>query len=177
MNLLKWPAGQTGNALADAVAQLVPRVAHLDVTVDSLNAKRWRPRKDFTANRLVAGQLQLAPGTVVVFDETNMATGNVSADGVKNLQAITTLVSDEELMCDYSFQDVKIPLQVHCLLVSLQRSLVKEVDILLPLEPQQAVPSEASTAPAGALDAARLLLGLVTRRPAAMKIPDEVAQR
>merc|ERR1712050_754141 len=44
MNLLKWPAGLTSRALANAVAELVPHVAHLEVTVDSLNEKRWRPR-------------------------------------------------------------------------------------------------------------------------------------
>lgn len=177
MNLMKWPEGQTCRSLCDAAAQLVPRAAHLTVTGPALNSQRWRPRKDFTANRLVAGQLQLAPGTLAVFDETQMSVGEVTAEGVRNLQAITTLVTDQQITCDYSFQDVKVPLELHCLMVSTSKSLVKEVDVVLPLRPAGPIAAEAVSPPAGALDAARLLLGLVTRRPAPLKIPDEVAQK
>lgn len=50
-------------------------------------ARRWTPQKDFDANRLRSGLLQLAPGTLLVFDETQMDTGPLDAAGLRAVQA------------------------------------------------------------------------------------------
>jgi hypothetical protein len=173
LNLAKWPEVFDTNALATAVGELVPRAVRLEITTDSLNTQRWRPRKDYVANRLVAGQLQLASGTCVVLDETRMATGQLSPDGVKNLHAIQALVIDSQLKCDFMSCDVKIPLEVSCVLVSEGKSLVKDVDVLLPLRPTSV---DSSSVPTAALDAARWLLSLVTRSPRSLRIPEPVEQ-
>ena len=39
------------------------------------------PKKDFTKNRLEAGFLQLAPGTLLVLDETAMLPGQLQRNG------------------------------------------------------------------------------------------------
>ena len=48
---------------------------------------RWKPKKDFDANRLQSGLLQLAPGTLLVLDETQMETGTLDEAGVQAVQA------------------------------------------------------------------------------------------
>merc|ERR1719436_958821 len=110
-------------------------MVQLQVTPETLGTQRWRPRKDFIANRLVAAQLQLAPGTLLVLDETKMVEGQISAEGVKALNAISTLVTEQNLTCDFMSYDVKVPLELSCILVSSGRSIFKEVDVTLPLNP------------------------------------------
>jgi len=174
LNLGCWPDGLDVNQLSKAIAEFMPRVVHQEVTADTLNSQKWRPRKDFDANRLVSGRLQVSSGTVVVFDETQMAQGQLQDVGVHNLAAIRTLIVDRVLSCDFSTCDVKIPLEVHILNVSKQRSIIPEQDVLLPLCPVQAQPANV---PSAALEAVRLFLALVTRSPRPVKFPDEVTQR
>jgi len=174
LNLAKWPEGLPVQGFSQAAAELVPRSAHLCVTPETLGAQRWRPRKDFVANRLVAAQLQLAPGTLLVLDETQMAAGQVSAPGVQALTAIGTLVTQNSLTLDFMSYDVNVPLELSCVLVSSGRSIIKDVDITLPLKPCASTGQAPQPAP---LDAARFLIGLVTRCPRALKIPDDVASQ
>ena len=61
--------GFVARALAAAIAQIAPCVAHLPLSISSLNARPWTPRKDYATNRLRSGPLQVAPGTALVLDE------------------------------------------------------------------------------------------------------------
>lgn len=174
LNIGCWPEGLDASKLKETVGQLVPRVACYDITAESLNTKRWRPVKDFAANRLVASQLQLAAGTVVIFDETKMAAGNLADAGVRNVGAIRTLVNDQVLTCDFQSYEVSIPLEVQTINLSLRKSIIADIDVILPLCPTA---HNVAAPEAGALDAVRLLIALVTRTAKPMVIPDDVAQK
>merc|ERR1719171_2424793 len=117
LNLAGWPQSDC-SAFVAALHDLVPRVAHLTVTADELNNKSWRPKKDFILNRLVAAPLQLAAGTALVLDEIAMTEGTLQDLGVKNFSTVHKLVTEKQLMCDFSTYDVPIPLELTCLLVS-----------------------------------------------------------
>jgi hypothetical protein len=58
-------SGVVASALAETLAILAPATAHLPLSIASLNARAWAPRKDYATNRLIAGPLQLASGTTV----------------------------------------------------------------------------------------------------------------
>lgn len=176
LNVAGWPSALKSHSLGDAVGELVPRVAHLEVSNNTLNTHKWKPRKDFVANRLVAGQLQLAAGTLVMIDECKMSEGELNAEGVKNFLAIQEVVVDNKLPCDFTSYDVKVPLEVSCVLLSERKSIVKGVDVLTPLRPTQtALPDSPSDG--SALSAARWLIALVTRLPRPVRIPDDVMQQ
>jgi len=151
------------------VSELVPRAVNLEVNGETLNTRRWFPKKNFVANRLEAGQLQLAPGTLLVLDETKMTECQLSVEGTKNVLAIQSLVTDNSLPCDFTSYNVKIPLEVSCVLISDGSSIVKDASIRLPLRPT----STNGSVPV-CLDQARWLLGLVTRSPRPLAIPDDV---
>jgi len=174
LNLARWPQDLQVAELGRAAAELAPRVVQLELNSKSLNERKWRPTKDFEANRLVAGQLQLAPGTLLVVDETSLAEGQVGVHGLKALAAITGVVTDQVLSCDFQVQDVNVPLELSCIMVSQGKSIIKGVDALLPV---RCAPSPALPQDAVPLDAVRLLLGLVTRTAKAMNIPDDVAKQ
>jgi hypothetical protein len=153
-------------------------MARVDVTSTTLNTQRWKPRKDFVANRLVASQLQLADGTVLMLDETRMVEGELTADGVKALLAIQSVVTDNKLPCDFESYDVKVPLELSCVLLSARRSIVKGIDVVMPLRPsQETAPSAADGDMSAACDAARWLIALVTRSPRPVRIGDEVMHK
>jgi len=178
LNLGCWPEGLDVCKFKDTVAQFVPRVACYEVTAEKLNSERWRPVKDFTANRLVASQLQLAAGTLVIFDETKMAAGNLVDAGVRNMDAIRTLVNDRQLACDFQSYEVKIPLEVQTINVSSRKSIVADIDVLLPVRPSSGILGVGVQAiDAAALDAVRLLLALITRTAKPLRIPDDVAHK
>jgi hypothetical protein len=173
LNLAAWPESLDPSALREASGDLVPRAVQLDLTSDTLNTKPWRPRKDFVANRLVAAQLQLAAGTLLMLDETKMAEGQLTAEGVKALLSIQMLVTENKLACDFTSYDVKIPLELSCVLLSNRKSIVKDIDVLVPM--RATAPATSSPLAPDALAAARWMLALITRSPRPLRIPDEVA--
>eukprot|EP00438_Fugacium_kawagutii_P033366 Skav231027 [mRNA] locus=scaffold1869:149039:162168:- [translate_table: standard] len=64
LNVSHWPQEVPVANLFDAVSNLAPLAVHLQVTPQTLSCP-WKPKKDFDANRLVAGRLQLAPGWAI----------------------------------------------------------------------------------------------------------------
>eukprot|EP00928_Gymnodinium_smaydae_P088652 TRINITY_DN72716_c0_g1_i1.p1 TRINITY_DN72716_c0_g1~~TRINITY_DN72716_c0_g1_i1.p1 ORF type:complete len:672 (-),score=155.04 TRINITY_DN72716_c0_g1_i1:127-2070(-) len=174
--LSTWPAGHPVKDLHAALALVAARTAHLEVSSETLNNRKWYPRKDEVANRLVAGQLQLAPGTVVLLDESTLSEGQVAPAGVKALIAIGNLVKESELACDYMY-DVKVPLELSPIIVTTQkRSILKDVAVALPVRPAVAATAAppASAAAGAGLEAVRLLIALVTRAPKPLAVPQDV---
>jgi hypothetical protein len=112
LNLAKWPQAMDCNGFVKAASELVPRAVHLEVNGETLNTRRWMPKKNYVANRLEAAQLQLASGTLLLLDETKMADCQLSPDGTKNLLAIGHLVNDSMMSCDFQSCDVKLPVEV-----------------------------------------------------------------
>ena len=53
----------------------------LPMTLHNMNNLKFIPRKDYTANRLVSGVLQLSEGTHLILDETAMQAGQLDANG------------------------------------------------------------------------------------------------
>lgn len=51
------------------------------MTIENMNHSRFIPHKDYTANRLVSGVLQLASNTSLVVDETQLEQGQLDATG------------------------------------------------------------------------------------------------
>lgn len=54
---------------------------YLAMSLQNMNQTRLRPRKDYTANRLVSGSLQLAQNTSLFLDETRLEPGQLDATG------------------------------------------------------------------------------------------------
>jgi hypothetical protein len=175
LSLASWPEALPVSNLQEALGSLVPRCAHLKVTAETLNSRQWYPRKDEEVNRLVAGQLQLAPGTVVLIDETAMSEGQLEPRGVKAIMAIGTLIKENTLTFDYMY-DVKVPLELTPVVVtSRKRSIVKEVSVTLPVRPAVGVASAAGAAEN--LEAVRLFLALVTRAPKPVDVPQDTQEK
>ena len=108
--------------LASALAMLAPATAHLPLSIASLNARAWAPRKDYATNRLRSGPLQLASGTTLVLDETALSAGALNDRGVRNARALTDLATTQELEMDFSFHAMRVPTDVNVVAVSGSRT-------------------------------------------------------
>ncbi len=95
------------------------------------------PRKDYDANRLVSGLLQLPSGTHLVLDETRMgAGGQLEQRGLRNLTALGGLISWQRLEYDFQYHQLEFSHDVPCLVVSEGRSLLPS-DCQLMLRPAE----------------------------------------
>jgi len=94
------------------------------------------PKKDFEANRLVAGTLQLGPSTHLWLDETAMTDGQLTAPGLKNLTALGNLITWQKLEYDFKFQSMEYDTDIPCLVMSEGRSMLPS-DMQIMIKPSQ----------------------------------------
>ena len=146
----------------------VPMFHALGLTLSALNERPMTPRKDYHTNRLVSGPLQLANGTHLILDETQLTTGTLQAQGLANMSAIQQMIQWGKVAFDFDYYKVEMDVNIHCLVLSEGKSMLT-CDVLLPVIP---APTAASCAPLteDQLVAVRQYLDLVRFLP--YDIPD-----
>ena len=100
LNLFGFSASEPSlpGGIAAAMALLLPRAHRVGLSLATLNAAPFAPRKDYTSDRLVTGVLQLAEGTHLTLDETELASGQLSAVGVGNVESLKTLIEWQKVL-------------------------------------------------------------------------------
>ncbi|XP_042719494.1 mini-chromosome maintenance complex-binding protein [Lagopus leucura] len=117
------------------IQQLVPASYRLQMTIENMNHSRFIPRKDYTANRLVSGILQLASNTSLVIDETQLEQGQLDTKGVHNVKALGNLITWQKVDYDFSYHQMEFPCNINVLITSEGRSLLPS-DCQVQLQPQ-----------------------------------------
>ncbi|KAM3913776.1 mini-chromosome maintenance complex-binding protein [Leptodactylus fuscus] len=117
------------------VRQLVPVSYYLPMTIENMNNMRFIPRKDYSANRLVSGLLQLPQHTLLVVDETVLEQGQLDTAGVRNLTALGNLITWQKVDYDFSYHQMEFPCNINVLVTSEGRSLLPS-DCQVHLKPQ-----------------------------------------
>uniref|UniRef100_A0A3Q1HN31 Mini-chromosome maintenance complex-binding protein n=1 Tax=Acanthochromis polyacanthus TaxID=80966 RepID=A0A3Q1HN31_9TELE len=84
------------------IQQLVPSSHYLAMSLQNMNQMRLVPKKDYVANRLVSGALQLARNTSLFLDETQLEQGQLDTTGVHTAGrvyfCIATLVNRHDFL-------------------------------------------------------------------------------
>jgi hypothetical protein len=75
---------------------------YLPLTLETLDTKKFSPRKNYDTNLLESGLLQMIDGTFLIGDETVMKTGSVKENGISSIKALATLI--EQQVVEYDFQ-------------------------------------------------------------------------
>eukprot|EP00357_Protocruzia_adherens_P032987 CAMPEP_0115038970 /NCGR_PEP_ID=MMETSP0216-20121206/43726_1 /TAXON_ID=223996 /ORGANISM="Protocruzia adherens, Strain Boccale" /LENGTH=593 /DNA_ID=CAMNT_0002419473 /DNA_START=108 /DNA_END=1889 /DNA_ORIENTATION=+ len=131
-------------SLNDFVSKLLQFTQPMPLDLESLNGRSLVPKKDYTKNwlefnqlQLVNGlefnQLQLVNGTTLVVDETKMKTGNLNETGIRNLQALKTMVETQTLSYDFQYYVSEMPVDLQVLILSEGTSLLA-AEIEVPLK-------------------------------------------
>ncbi|XP_014894976.1 mini-chromosome maintenance complex-binding protein [Poecilia latipinna] len=140
LNLSGCPAAAAyTQRLYQIVQQLVPSSFYLAMSLQNMNQMRLVPRKDYVANRLVSGALQLASSTSLFLDETQLEPGQLDATGVRNVTALGNLITWQKVDYDFNFHQMEFPCNINVLIASEGRSLLPS-DCHIHLQPQVAPP-------------------------------------
>jgi len=127
----EWP-----KRLATLLSLFTTNSHYLPLSRDELDKSSFVPKKDFEANRLVAGTLQLGPSTHLWLDETAMTDGQLTAPGLKNLTALGNLITWQKLEYDFKFQSMEYDTDIPCLVMSEGRSMLPS-DMQIMIKPSQ----------------------------------------
>ncbi|KAF6110046.1 minichromosome maintenance complex binding protein [Phyllostomus discolor] len=122
------------------IQHLVPASFRLQMTVENMNRLKLVPHKDYTANRLVSGLLQLPSSTSLVVDETLLEQGQLDAPGVHNVTALSNLITWQKVDYDFSYHQMEFPCNINVLITSEGRSLLP-ADCQIHLQPQLIPPN------------------------------------
>ncbi|NWQ61449.1 MCMBP protein, partial [Neopipo cinnamomea] len=122
------------------IQQLVPASHRLQMTVENMNRSRFIPHKDYAANRLVTGVLQLASNTSLVVDETQLEQGQLDTTGVHNVTALGNLITWQKVDYDFNYHRMEFPCNINVLVTSEGRSLLPS-DCQVHLQPQLIPPN------------------------------------
>ncbi|XP_066535529.1 mini-chromosome maintenance complex-binding protein [Hoplias malabaricus] len=110
--------------LYQIIQQLVPSSYRICMSLHNMNNQRMVPRKDYTANRLVSGTLQLASNTSLFLDETQLEQGQLDTTGVRNITALGNLISWQKVDYDFNYHQMEFPCNINVLVTSEGRSLL-----------------------------------------------------
>ncbi|KAM9804247.1 mini-chromosome maintenance complex-binding protein [Neosynchiropus ocellatus] len=138
LNLSGCPtAGAYTERLYQIVQQLVPSSFYLGMSLQNMNQMRLVPKKDYVANRLVSGALQLAGNTSLFLDETKLEQGQLDPTGVRNVTALGNLISWQKVDYDFNYHQMEFPCNINVLIASEGRSLLPS-DCQIHIHPQVA---------------------------------------
>jgi hypothetical protein len=134
---LERGASACARRLSSLVAQLMPRSLLLPVRLDSLCTLDLSPFRLDTddSDRLHPGLLQLAPGTVLVLDESVLAEGQLDARGTRNVQVLQEVVSAQTLQYRFPYMDTSFPVDLPSLVLAHGNATLVKADLVLPLSP------------------------------------------
>ncbi|XP_034465077.1 mini-chromosome maintenance complex-binding protein [Hippoglossus hippoglossus] len=106
------------------IQKLVPSSYYLGMSLQNMNQMQLVPKKDYVANRLVSGAVQLARNTSLFLDETKLEQGQLDTTGVRNVTALGNLISWQKVDYDFNYHQMEFPCNINVLIVSEARSLL-----------------------------------------------------
>ncbi|KGN45829.1 mini-chromosome maintenance complex-binding protein isoform X1 [Cucumis sativus] len=133
-----------GNQLRLTVKNLLPFTEYIPLTVEYLNTASLAPKKDYEINRLVPGVLQLAEGSHLMIDETQLEVGTLSSLGVENARLLKNLMELQKVEYDFKYYKMDMTTDVQLLILSEGKSNILPADLVVPFQPS-AVGSTAIT--------------------------------
>jgi hypothetical protein len=164
--------GSSVSAIASAISELVCKCHIFPLTLENMNSSVFLPEKDYEANRLKTGMLQLSDNTHLVLDETVMTTGELDSNGVKNLSALSNLITWQRVAYDFHYHTTDFACNVPVLILSEGKSLlphdccVKVLPVSLhPINPVGSIPVDQ-------LNRLRTYIGL--HRSLQYRLPDQI---
>ncbi|KAJ2001190.1 hypothetical protein GGI04_003837, partial [Coemansia thaxteri] len=117
---LRSPATQW---VSEMLAQLVPRSVEMPFELATLNSSSFLPNAE--GGDLQAGVLQLAPDSEIVCDETCLHEGTLDERGLRNLQALQTVILDQTLTYVYPYQPIDMATNLRVLVLSNGKSILQ----------------------------------------------------
>ncbi|KAL5732986.1 hypothetical protein ACOSQ2_032678 [Xanthoceras sorbifolium] len=127
-----------GNRLSHAVKTLLPFTCFIPLSVEYLNTASLAPKKDYQTNRLTPGVLQLAEGSHLIIDETQLEAGTLNSTGVENARLLKNLMEFQKVEYDFQYYKMEMTADVQLLIFSEGKSNIVPADVVIPFQPSSA---------------------------------------
>ncbi|XP_070539996.1 mini-chromosome maintenance complex-binding protein-like [Ptychodera flava] len=143
LNLTNSPASSAfPQQLYKLLEELLAKCHFLQLSLENMNTLKFIPRKDYTANRLCSGLLQLSERTHLVVDETALQPGQLDTNGVQNMAALGNVISWQKVDYDFNFHRAEFPTNIKVLTLSEGKSIlpsdcqvpIKSANVATPVE-------------------------------------------
>lgn len=134
-----------GTQLRDALKSLLPFTQSIPLTIEYLNTASLGPKKDYGTNRLVPGVLQIADGTHLILDETELQPGTLNSVGVENANLLKNLLECQKVEYDFQYYKMEMATDAQMLIFSEGKSNIMPADMVLPFQPSQVNPLQVIT--------------------------------
>ncbi|KAJ1979128.1 hypothetical protein H4R35_001633 [Dimargaris xerosporica] len=115
--------------VAQHIGKVFPFTVGLSLSLDFLNTVRCSPKSD---EHLLPGALQAVTGTLLLVDETAMQSGQLKDQGVRNVQMLQQLLSEQTVRYDFPYQPIDFATNVRTVIVSEGKSFLPH-DCRVPL--------------------------------------------
>lgn len=122
-----------GPRLSSFVGSVLPFTHCLPLTLEYLNTASLVPKKDYQINRLRPGVLQIAEGSHLIVDETQLKNGTLNAVGVENARSLKNLTEFQKVEYDFEYYKMEMAADIQLLVLSDGKSNIVPADIVLPL--------------------------------------------
>ncbi|KAI9496672.1 mini-chromosome maintenance replisome factor-domain-containing protein [Zychaea mexicana] len=123
------------NVASKLVFELIENLVHhcvgVPLSIELLNGTRFMPKSE--NENLEAGLLQLTDGTAVILDETAMTEGTLGDLGVRNVQVIQELVTQQSLTYVFPYSNYVFDTDYSILCLSEGKSILPN-DCVVPLQ-------------------------------------------
>lgn len=128
---------QQASVFTEGIRSLMPYVAALPVSIETLSSSRWVPKKNYDTETVMAGLLQLAPGTVVILNENALGEGKLMETGLKNLSLIKSYIANNAVDADFEFYPVSLPTYHTNFVLSAGKAPLIVPDVMCPIVPAE----------------------------------------
>ncbi|XVF00377.1 hypothetical protein REPUB_Repub03eG0280300 [Reevesia pubescens] len=135
IGLSKESVSVFGTRLSQSVKNLLPFTHCLPLTREYLNTASLAPKKDYQANRLIPGVLQLPEGSHLMVDETQLDSGNLSSVGIENTKLLKNLMEFQKVEYDFQYYKVEMAADIQLLIFSEGKSNIVPADVVVPFQP------------------------------------------
>lgn len=135
----------------------------MPLTVQYLNTASLAPKKNYDTNRLETGVLQLAEGSHLIVDETQLKAGTLNSVGVENARLLKNVMELQKVEYDFKYYKMEMATDVQLLVLSEGKSNILPADVIVPIRPSATICLEAVAAEA--LEAWRWYLATVRQLP------------
>lgn len=126
--------------IADGLKSVMPLVKPLSLTIESLNASRFS--SGVVDGKLVQGDLQLAPDTIIVVDETTLGSGTLAQKGVLNIAEVKRIAEMGQVQINIEYGEVYVDCNAALIVFSEGKSLLEvSLSIILTFRLKQSFPS------------------------------------
>ncbi|KAK6754780.1 hypothetical protein RB195_013645 [Necator americanus] len=142
LNIVGVADEESAGSIISMVKHLIPKVKVLTLTPDLLCKKRFAPVKNYEADDLLQGELQLSNGTALIIDETQLPVGSFPVNGFveENLKVLEDLIVDHRMHYDYGFYKIPMDVDYNVLILSKKESRFFKTPFRIPLGSSGEIP-------------------------------------